>query len=134
MSASTGNNFISSMGTIASSNFLEAKFQKGADTIKNSGTPAEKEAAVKKFEAMFVSQLLKLMYDTVPVDENFGGGFAEETYRSLLTDEYGNSISKMGGIGLAKDLQRSIFDFQNVEHDTTKTIQGIKAYNKIYNL
>lgn len=121
------------MGIIANSNLLVQKFEKSAGVIKNSGSEADKQKAVEEFEGMFISQLLKLMYDTVPVDENFGGGFAEETYRSMLVDQYGGNISKMGGIGIANDLRKSIFDFQNINNGTARTIQGIKAYNKIYN-
>ena len=134
MTASAGNNFIGAMGTIAGSNLQLAKFDKAAEVIKSAGNEKDKEAAAKKFEAMFVSQLLNLMFNTVKVDENFGGGFAEETYRGLMVDEYGNAISKTGGIGIANDLQKTLFDFQNIDNQAKSVVSGANAYSKYYNV
>ena len=69
-------------------------------------------AALKKvghdFEAMFLSQMLGHMFSGIKADGKFGGGHAEETYRSLLVDEYGKSIAKSGGIGIADQIVRSV--------------------------
>lgn len=133
MSVTSGNNFISGMGVIANSNLLVQKFDKAASVVKNSGSVEEQKKAVQEFEAQFISQLMKMMFNTVKTDENFGGGFAEDSYKDMLTDEYGSLISKKGGIGLAADLQKSIFDFNNVDNQASKIIEASKAYNKIYN-
>lgn len=77
-------------------------------------TGAEEEIAktAKEFEGMFISQLLGFMYQTVGVDELFGGGFGEETFRGLLVDEYGKIIAKSGGIGIADDIQKKMLEMQ----------------------
>ena len=69
-------------------------------------------AALKKtgqdFEAMFLSQMLGHMFSGMKSDKMFGGGQGEEMVRSLLGDEYGKSIAKAGGIGVADQVVRSV--------------------------
>jgi Rod binding domain-containing protein len=127
-------NFSSGTSLIANSNMLAQKFDKAAGVIKNSGSEKDRQIALQKFEGMFISQMMKLMFDTVPVDENFGGGFAEETFRDFLTDEYGTLISKSGGIGIVDSLQKSVSGENSGTETASKTLQANKAYNKIYNL
>lgn len=69
-------------------------------------------AALKKvgqdFEAQFLSQMLGHMFDGIKTDKMFGGGQAEDVYKSLMVDEYGKSIAKAGGIGIASQVVRSV--------------------------
>lgn len=69
-------------------------------------------AALKKagqdFEAQFLSQMLGHMFEGIKSDKMFGGGQAEEVYKSLMVDEYGKSIAKAGGIGIANQVVRSV--------------------------
>lgn len=80
--------------------------------IDGKNTEAELKSAFQQYEGMFISQLYKLMFKTVPVNELFGGGFAEETFRDMLIDEYGTIIAKQGGIGIADDLQKTLLNLQ----------------------
>lgn len=70
-----------------------------------------KEAA-DDFEAMFVSEMLNNMYDQVEVDPLFGGGQAEETWRGMITQEYGKEIVKAGGIGMSKEIMAKMIEMQ----------------------
>jgi hypothetical protein len=45
----------------------------------------------------------------------FGGGHGEEVFRSLLTQEYGRSMARAGGVGFADAVQREILRLQEVE-------------------
>jgi len=47
------------------------------------------DASSKDFEAMFTSEMLKPMFDTVQTDSEFGGGQAEDTWRGLMIEQYG---------------------------------------------
>jgi len=51
------------------------------------------------FEALFTGMMLKSMRATVPEDKLTGGGKAEETYRSMLDQEYAAAASKRAGAG-----------------------------------
>ncbi|HCR85748.1 MAG TPA: chemotactic signal-response protein chel [Alphaproteobacteria bacterium] len=87
-------------------------------SIKNSNPDNKVEQtkeAFRNFEAMFISEMLRTMFNTVPVDEIFGGGTAEETFRSMLIDEYGTLIAKQGGIGVADNMQRTLLNQQLTE-------------------
>jgi flagellar protein FlgJ len=51
------------------------------------------------FESLFTGMMLKSMRATVPEDKLTGGGKAEETYRSMLDQEYAAAAAKRGGAG-----------------------------------
>lgn len=63
-------------------------------------TPRMRETA-EKFEASFLSQMLKPMFEGIDTDGPFGGGEAEGTWRSFLIDEMAKQTVRAGGIGLA---------------------------------
>ena len=62
----------------------------------------------QEFEAMFVGMMLKSMRDTVGKDKLTGGGHGEETFRSLLDQEYAATAARNGGIGLAQMIEKEL--------------------------
>lgn len=64
------------------------------------------------FEAFFLSQTFEEMFSGIDPDPLFGGGSAEQAYRSLLFQEYGKAVATQGGIGLADSVQREILKLQ----------------------
>lgn len=66
----------------------------------------------EEFEAVYLSQMLRPMFDGIEVEAPFGGGQAEDMYRSLMVDEYGKSIAKSGGIGIADQVMREMLRMQ----------------------
>lgn len=98
----TGMNALSSamagkVGTLAA----QANSGKGQDQDL---TKAREKA--EDFEAMFLSQMLQPMFDSVDTDGPFGGGAAEKTWRSLMVQEYGKMVTKNGGIGVADSVMK----------------------------
>ena len=77
--------------------------------------PAKAEAVAQEFEAQFIASMLDTMFSTIPTDGPLGGGQEEETYRSLLTNEYGKIIARSGGIGVADHVKREMLRLQEVE-------------------
>lgn len=67
---------------------------------RNAETPRMRETA-EKFEASFLSQMLKPMFEGLSTDGPFGGGEAEGTWRSFMIDEMAKQTVRAGGIGLA---------------------------------
>lgn len=106
------------MDSFVQSLATNAMFQQQGNSIHNiagelmKARPQDAVAAAKEFESVFVSQMLRHMFDQVEVDEVFGGGSAEETWRGLLVDEYGKMITKTGGIGVADQVQRELLKLQ----------------------
>lgn len=72
---------------------------------------AARETA-ENFEAVFLSQMLRPMFDTLKTDGLMGGGKAEGMYRDMMVDEVGKSIAKSGGIGIADSIYREILKLQ----------------------
>lgn len=66
----------------------------------------------EKFETSFMSSMLQHMWDGVKTDGPFGGGHAEETWRSILTEQYAKQITKRGGIGVADMVYRQMIKLQ----------------------
>ena len=79
------------------------------------------EATSKEFEAQFISQMLSSMFSTVDTKNSFGGSEEEDTFRSLMINEYGKSISRAGGIGIADQIKRDMLKMQEVSHAPTPT-------------
>lgn len=63
------------------------------------------EEALRKvavdFEASFLSQMLKPMFEGLKTDGPFGGGAGEEMWRGFLVEEMGKQTARVGGVGLA---------------------------------
>jgi Rod binding domain-containing protein len=83
-----------------------------ATTAAKGGSRAEIAKAAQDFEAMFLSQMFQCMFEGVTADPTFGGGNAENMYRSLMVDEYGKQVAKRGGIGIAEQVSRTLLAAQ----------------------
>ena len=75
---------------------------------QNGGDPAQAKKVAQDFEAMFVGMMLKSMRETVGKDKLTGGGHGEETFRSLLDQEYATTAARSGGIGLAATIEKEL--------------------------
>ncbi len=68
--------------------------------------------AAKEFEAVFITQMMSHMFNSVDVDPMFGGGQGEEMFRSMMVEEYGNQLANAGGIGIAEQVTAKLIDMQ----------------------
>lgn len=64
------------------------------------------------FEASFLSQMFKPMFEGLETDGPFGGGSAEETWRSFLLDAMAKQTVKAGGVGLADTVMSEMLKMQ----------------------
>ncbi len=78
------------------------------------------DAAAKDFEAVFVSEMIKPMFEGIKVDATFGGGKGEEMFRGLMIDEYGKMISQTGQVGIADAVKEKLIEMQS-KADKTNT-------------
>ena len=84
-------------------------------------TPASKPAApqadavtaekAQEFEAMFLGQMVDEMLSTVDIG-SFGGGHAEETWRSFLSNAIGESIAEQNSTGIARTIETAMQRYQ----------------------
>ncbi|MGV8928799.1 MAG: rod-binding protein [Brevundimonas sp.] len=66
----------------------------------------------KAFEASFLSQMLKPMFDGLATDGPFSGGEAEGTWRGFLVDAMAKQTVRAGGIGLADSVLAQMVKMQ----------------------
>lgn len=64
--------------------------------------------AAQDFEGLFVKQMLNAMRKTVPEGELLNGGMGEDIFKDMLYDEYGKSMTKTAGFGLADTLYQQL--------------------------
>jgi len=69
-------------------------------------TDKEKEVA-RSFEAVFLSQFVSQMMETVDA-EAMGGGKQAEMWRSFLSDAMAESIVDQGGLGVATSIEQML--------------------------
>ena len=56
--------------------------------------------------------MMKPMFETVKVDETFGGGKGEEVFRSFLVQEYGKILASTGKVGISDHVKQPLIDIQ----------------------
>jgi peptidoglycan hydrolase FlgJ len=87
--------------------------QQQAAQAKTAAPLAKKaHTSAQDFEAVFLSSMFQQMYTGIKGEGPFGGSQGVGVWRSFLTDQYGKSIAKAGGIGLAKDVYRTLLQHQ----------------------
>lgn len=69
-------------------------------------------ALAEDFESMFLTQMLSPMWAGLEPDSMFGGGYAEETFRSMLVNEYGKNLAKTGNFGLTDQVKAELIRMQ----------------------
>ncbi len=70
-------------------------------------------------EGVFLNTLTSEMFSSIKTDGTFGGGFGEETWRSMQAEQLADSIAQSGGLGLADDITRSLLDMQEAAQNQT---------------
>ena len=49
-------------------------------------------------------------------EEDGQGGFASDTYRGMLLNEYGKLMAQSGGIGIADHVKQAMLQNQEIDH------------------
>ena len=75
-------------------------------------SPEQVRETAQAFEASFLSQMLKPMFEGLETDGQFGGGEAESTWRSFLIDAMAKQAVKAGGLGLADTVMSEMLKMQ----------------------
>lgn len=78
------------------------------------GTARMRETA-EAFEASFLSQMMKPMFEGLSTEAPFGGGEAEGTWRGFLVEAMAKQTVKAGGIGLADQVVAQMLKMQEAQ-------------------
>jgi Rod binding domain-containing protein len=86
----------------------------GTKPLAKTANVEKAKQTAQEFESVFLSTVLAQMFSTVEGGAGpLGGeGTGGETWRSFLTEEYANEITKAGGIGIADQVMREILSLQ----------------------
>ena len=64
-------------------------------------------------------------------DKNFGGGFGEETWRSMQAEQLANSMAQNGGLGIADQIMSELIGLQEAANNSQSILSpGIGVYGK----
>lgn len=70
-------------------------------------------AQARELEGVFLNTLMKQMFSGIQTDKNsFGGGFAEETWRGMQSEQLSDQIAENGGLGIADSLLGDLIAMQ----------------------
>lgn len=72
----------------------------------------------EELEGVFLNTLLKEMFSSIETKGEFGGGFAEETWRGMQAEQYAAAMAQAGGIGLADSLMTELIALQETAQAT----------------
>ncbi len=71
-------------------------------------------ATAKDFESQFLSVMMGEMMSGVGEKGFFGGGAGESAFKSFMTDAMAKAVSSRGGVGLAKEVSKSMLRLQGL--------------------
>ncbi len=74
--------------------------------------PERMRQTAEDFEASFLTQMLKPMFDSLSTEAPFGGGEAEGTWRGFLVEAMAKQTVKAGGIGLTDTIVSEMIKMQ----------------------
>lgn len=98
--------------TLALLQATQADSGKSVDTLKSAKDLKKIEESAKEFEAIFLSEMVKPMFEGLETEGMFGGGKGEEVFRGILIQEYGKMLSETGRIGIADSVKEELIRIQ----------------------
>jgi len=117
--------FLTPQTTMALMNASQSDTHGAAEKLqkaKLSGKDAAKiEDAAREFEAVFIAEMMKPMFEGISTEAPFGGGKGEEVFRSFMLQEYGKLTAKTGSIGIADHVKQAMIQMQEQANNDTST-------------
>jgi len=79
---------------------------------------AKVKAQAEELEGVFLNTLTKELFSSIKTDQDsFGGGFGEETWRSMQSEQMANSIAQSGGLGIADQMLPDLLTMQEIANN-----------------
>ena len=101
------------------------------DAIKQPGSTltASQIAKVRQqaedFEGVFLNTLTKELFSSIKTDESvMGGGFGEETWRSMQSEQLAANMAQNGGLGIAEQLLPDLLAMQEAANNQNTILPG----------
>lgn len=84
----------------------------------------EMQRAAHEFEAMFLSEMLAPMFESLDTEGLGGGGLGERIFRPMLVERYAQAIAQSGGVGLADSIISELTRLQATQAQLMGTEDG----------
>ena len=85
------------------------------------GQVAKVRQQAEEFEGVFLNTLTKELFSSLKTDESvMGGGFGEETWRSMQSEQMASSMAQNGGLGIAEQLLPDLLAMQEAANNQNK--------------
>lgn len=81
-----------------------------ADMVKNR---ERIEESARDFEAVFITEMIKPMFEGIETDDLFGGGKGEEIFRGIMLDEYGKNLASLNTTGIQTQVKNKLIEMQS---------------------
>ncbi|MBU1304367.1 MAG: rod-binding protein [Alphaproteobacteria bacterium] len=95
-------------------------------------TPAQiarVQKQAEEFEGVFLNTLTKQMFSNLKTDASaMGGGFGEETWRSMQAEQLAGTMSENGGLGIAEQMLPDMLTLQEAANKQNALKPTIGAY------
>ena len=75
--------------------------------------PAQIQKTAKEFESFFVFQMLEHMSEGIEAPDVYGGGSAENMFRSMLNEKMAAEVSQSSNMGIAEAVEKQIQRYQD---------------------
>ncbi len=83
----------------------------------------------QEFEGVFLNTLTKQLFTSLKTDESaMGGGFGEETWRSMQAEQMADTLSQNGGLGIAEQLLPDLLAMQEASNNQNKIMPTTGVY------
>lgn len=85
------------------------------------GQIAKVHQQAEEFEGVFLNTLTKELFSSLKTDESvMGGGFGEETWRSMQSEQLAATMAQNGGLGIAEQLLPDLLAMQEAANNQNK--------------
>lgn len=110
----------------AQGNAAIKKAKTAGQTLENQSRVPKNIEAIEKtaqeFEAVFIAEMLKPMFEGIDTGGPFGGGQGEEIYRGMMLGEYGKVLANSNSIGIADQVKAEMIRIQEAESKNSQSM------------
>lgn len=79
----------------------------------------------EEFEGVFLNTLTKELFSSIKTDDSvMGGGFGEETWRSMQSEQLAATMAQNGGLGIAEQLLPDLLAMQEAANNQNTILPG----------
>lgn len=93
------------------------------------GQIARVQKQAEEFEGVFLNTLTKQLFTSIKTDASvMGGGFGEDTWRSMQAEQIADTMAQSGGLGIAEQLLPDLLAMQEAANNQNTIIPTTGAY------